>query len=517
MAVDKKQSIREAAENDLETFIRLVHPQTLLGNVHLELIQWWARHDAKAHSLVLLPRDHQKSRMVAYRVAQAITKNPAVRVLYISSTSNLAIKQIKFIKDILTSDRYRFYWPEMVHPDEGKREKWAETEFSVDHPIRKAEAVRDPTVFTAGLTTSITGMHCDIAVLDDVVTYENAYTEDGRSKVQTQYSYLASIESTDSQEWVVGTRYHPKDLYQDMISMEIPEYDSDGNTIAAESMYDVFEKQVENRGDGTGEFIWPRQTRYDGKVFGFDDRILAQKRAKYLDQTQFYAQYYNNPNAIAEGGIPREYFQYYDPKFLSRRGSYYYYQQNRLNVFAAIDFAYSLNKKADYTAIVVVGCDYLGNYYVLEIDRFKTDNISEYFKHILELHQKWDFRKIRAEVTAAQAPIVKNIKDDYIKRYGLALTVEDHKPTRYEGSKEERIKATLQARYQNGQMWHYQGGNTQVLEEELVLAKPPHDDVKDCLASCIDICVPPSSLSSHSVYNQALMSELSNTRFGGIL
>src|SRR5688500_15281986 len=103
----KVQAIRDRAEADLETFIKLVHPQRVLGSIHTELIQWWTKQDAKSHQLVLLPRDHMKSALVAYRVAWEITKNPAIRILYISSTSQLAIKQAKFIKDILTCPQYR--------------------------------------------------------------------------------------------------------------------------------------------------------------------------------------------------------------------------------------------------------------------------------------------------------------------------------------------------------------------------------------------------------------------------
>jgi hypothetical protein len=212
--------VRLQAENDLEAFITLVHPQTVLGNVHREVIKWWNREDARSHQLLLLPRDHGKSRLVAYRAAWEITRNPTVRILYISSTQNLATKQLKFIKDILTSDIYRRYWPEMVSPEEANREKWTEGEISVDHPRRKAEAIRDPTVFTAGLTTNVVGLHCDIAILDDVVTGQNAYTEDGREKVDLQYQLLASIEGADAREWVVGTRYHPTDLYDTMLNKE---------------------------------------------------------------------------------------------------------------------------------------------------------------------------------------------------------------------------------------------------------------------------------------------------------
>lgn len=508
----KINEIREAAESDLIKFIKLVHPQRVLGSIHEELISWWCRDDAKSHQLLLLPRDHGKSAMVAYRVAWELTKNPHYRILYISSTANLAEKQLGFIKQILTSDIYRTFWPEMVNKEESKREKWTASEISVDHPKRKEEAIRDPSIFTAGLTTTITGMHCDVAVMDDVVVRENAYSEDGREKVRSQYSLLSSIEGAEPREWVVGTRYHPKDLYNDLQTMEYEVYDEEGQVIHKEPLYEVLERQVENRGDGTGEFLWPRQQRYDGRWFGFDRDVLSTKRAQYLDKMQFRAQYYNNPNDPDNESIPREFFQYYDQSFLTRRNGRWFFKQNRLNVFAAIDFAFSLQRKADFTSIVVVGVDEDSNYYVLDIARFKTDSIAEYFRQILLMHRKWDFRKLRAEINTAQKVIVNDLKNNYIRKHGLALSIDEHKPTSRDGSKEERMKATLEPRYRNLQVWHYLGGNCQLLEEELVLEKPPHDDVKDALTCCIDICQPPSPMLRRSTvqntYNRP-------SRFGG--
>jgi len=98
---------RILAENSLEEFIRLVHPGRVLGNIHREIIRWWERGEGKTHQMLLLPREHMKSTLIAYRIAQAITKDPTLRILLISSTSNLATKQLKFIKDILTSSTYR--------------------------------------------------------------------------------------------------------------------------------------------------------------------------------------------------------------------------------------------------------------------------------------------------------------------------------------------------------------------------------------------------------------------------
>src|SRR5882762_2949681 len=189
----ERQSRKDLAESSLESFINLVHPRRVLGNIHREVIRWWTRQDAKSHQLLLLPRDHMKSALIAYRVVWELTRNPTLRILFISSTSNLATKQLKFIKDILTSDTYRVYWPEMVEKEEAKREKWTEREISIDHPLRKDEAIRDPSIFTAGLTTNIVGLHCDIQVLDDVVVAGNAYSEEGREKVKDQFSHLSSI------------------------------------------------------------------------------------------------------------------------------------------------------------------------------------------------------------------------------------------------------------------------------------------------------------------------------------
>lgn len=512
--MDKYQELRERAEADLSFFIRLVAPHRLLGGIHEELLDWWTRSDAKSHQLTLLPRAHQKSMLVAYRCAWWITKNPATTILYISSTSNLAEKQLKAIQDILTSKIYRQFWPEMVSEFEGKREKWTTTEFAVDHPKRKQEGVRDPTVFTAGLTTSITGLHCDVAVLDDVVVKENAYTEDGRQKVREQYSLLASIENADALEWVVGTRYHPKDLYQDLLGMSSDVYDENGDIVDKSPVFEVFQRKVEDSGDGNGEFLWPRHQREDGKWFGFNAQILSKKREQYLDRTQFYAQYYNTPNSPDSVRIAKEKFQYYEPKFLKNIDGSWWYKDNKLNVYAGMDFAFSVGKRSDFSVLVVVGVDCDSNYFVLDIDRFKTDKMSEMFSSVLSAYTKWGFRKMRMESTAAQVQVVRELKENYIKANGLVLSVEEYRPTRAMGNKEERIAAILEARYENGAIWHYRGGYTQILEEELTMLHPPHDDVKDALAMTVDMCIAPARRRQNNIRRTGNV--VYHSKFGGV-
>lgn len=487
-----KDEIRRAAEADLAVFIRLVDKNRLLGHVHEDVIKWWTRKDAKSHQLLLLPRDHMKSALVAFDAAWELTKDPTLRVLLISSTSNLAEKQLGFIKQIFESDVHRRYWPDHIHPDEGKRDKWSVSEISLDHPLRKEHLIRDPSIMVGGLTTSFTGFHADLIDLDDIVVAENAYTKEGRDKVARQISLLASIAATDCRFKVCGTRYEPRDAYNSMIEMTEDIYDDEGDIISREPIYEIFQRQVEDRGDGTGQFLWPRQRRSDGKWFGFDRQILAKKRGQYVDRMQYRAQYYNDPTDPDNRPIDYDKFQYFDKgKLLLERGNWYY-AGSRLNLVAAIDFAFSTKKRADYTAIVVIGVDAENNIYVLDIDRFKTDRISDYYKHLMQLMNRWSFRKLRAECTVAQSAIVKELKEMYLKPNGIALKIEEFRPTRYDGSKEERLAAILEPRYDNLSIYHCRGGNWQVLEDELVSNRPPHDDVKDALASAIEIAIKPT-------------------------
>jgi hypothetical protein len=505
---EQLKNIRSRAENDLFFFARLVNPHRVYGAIHEELYNWWTKSEQKDNTLALLPRDHQKSHCAATLAAWILTKNPWATILYVSATADLAEKQLYAIKNILSSKIYRRYWPEMVNEEEAKRELWNIAEIAVDHPRRKAEGVRDPSVKAAGLTTNFTGFHANYIFLDDVVVPLNAYTEDGRKKVAAMYSQLASVKTTQAKTFVVGTRYHPQDLYKILMEIEV-EYYENGEIVSKNPLYEVFQKVVEEN----GEFLWPKSVRSDGRAFGFDDNELAKKRAEYVDKSQFFAQYYNNPNSPDTYRINPDFFQYYDRKFVKNLEGAWYFKDQKLNLYAAMDFAFSLSRRADYSTIVVVGVDANYNYFVLDIARFKTDLISEYARQLILLYNKWGFRKVRAEVVAAQKAIVRDLKENYIKANGLVLSVDEYNPSKALGHKDERLAAILKPRYENRQVWHYKGGNCQLLEEELVLEKPPHDDMIDALAAAIDVAVPPARRAFKPMEDNKV---IYHPRFGGV-
>lgn len=513
---EEAKQIRETAINDLFFFAKLVNPGYMYGDIHKEIFRWMQDYNLfgigsnlTSNKLIMLPRAHLKSHMVATWCAWIITKHPEVTMLYISATAELAETQLYAIQNILSSNSYQRYFPEYINPQEGQREKWSQRKFSIDHVKRKLEGVRDPTVATAGLTTNTTGWHADVILADDLVVPENAYTEDGRESVKKKASQFTSIRNAGGFTMACGTRYHPKDIYSTFKAQEYEVYNDDGEVVDRAKVWDIKEYVVES----DGVFLWPRATRSDGKSFGFDLRVLARIRAEYSDKIQFHAQYYNNPNDPGSNRINRDRFQYYDKKYLKLIDGYWHFKGKRLNVYASIDFAFSLQKKADFTAIVVIGIDHESNIYILDIDRFKSDRTSEYFAHIAALHSKWEFRKLRAEVTVAQSIIVNDLKSS-LKESGLRLSIDEFRPTRKEGSKEERIAAALEHRYDNQVIWHYQGGYIDVLEEELILERPPHDDVKDALASAVEIAVKPMKASSREDRLDNVIKF--SSRFGGV-
>lgn len=509
--------LRSNCLKDLRIFAKTMNPGYMYGDIHMEIFKemmdftlFGKEDDPTANKLILLPRAHLKSHMVATWAAWVVTNHPEVTILYLSATAELAETQLFAIKCIFESSRYQKLFPEYVNPDEGKRELWNRRKIIIDHEIRNKEAIRDPTISTAGLTTNTTGWHADIIIPDDLVVPENAYTEEGRDLVRKKSSQFTSIRNPGGFTMACGTRYHPSDIYDTWMNQTYEWFDEDsGDLKEVLPVWKIYEKVVEE----DGIFLWPRMYREDGKAYGFNQNVLARIYAEYEDKTQYYAQYYNNPNDVGSNRLNRSCFQYFEEKDVEYSQGRWCVRKRPLNIYASIDFAFTKSLKADYTSLVVIGMDYEGYIYVLDIYRFKTNKIKEYFDYILEAHTKWGFKKLRAETTAAQEIIVEDIKE-MIRKEGMTLPVEGHKPSRHEGSKDERIRAVLEPRYLSLTIWHKKGGWSSALEEEVLLARPKRDDIKDALASVIEIAKPPRKLQSSEDRNSNVIHF--NKRFGGV-
>lgn len=478
------EKFRQLAVNDFVSFIRLVAPFQQMGHCHEDLCKWIQSNEG-TYKLILWPRDHGKSCYAAFYVAWQIVRNPAISIIYASATADLAKKMLTYVKSkILEQEKFKTYFPNILDSEEGKREKWTTEEIIVDHPLRNELGSSNPTIKTIGVGGNMTGYHCDLMVLDDVVIEKNTLREgeSGREKVNSWIGAMASILSADNDVLVVGTRYHPSDAYQNMIDETYEVFDEEGELLEVKSTYVVNQADVEQ----DGQFLWPRKLYNNGKRYGFDKNTLAKKKATYVNNgqiTQFYAQYYNDPNDRSTAPIARDLFRYYDKAALDENGGFWSIDGDILSIFCAVDLAATLGTKSDYTAICIGGIKEDGTKYLLEAIRYKTDKVSETIDRLQLLYSKWKFKRLRIEAVGAFSMIAKDVAVQ-LERRGVRIPIDIYNP----GSlhKEVRMTNILEPAYQSQSVFHYRGGMAEVLEDEVISLRPPHDDLKDSWAMCID-------------------------------
>lgn len=517
-----KEDLRKACEDDLWTYARVVNPTYVYGDIHEKVFRWLSSPDASLRQLLLLPRGHLKSHCIATWASWEITKKPWTTIVYLSAGEDLAKDQLYAIKNIMTSDAYNKLWPNMINDKEGDREQWSAYSFNVDHPERRARGVRDHTIIVKTVKANFIGLHCDCLVFDDVVVPRNAYSEVGRQEVSKALSQCTSILNAGGKIKAVGTRYHPLDAYNDMMQAKYRVWDEETRSfIKEEPLWDIMEEVVEDESDGTGKFLWPRAiSPLDGNWYGFDTQQLEIIRADYFskgEQAQFYAQYYNDPNDETTNILDRSTFQYYDIKHIGNSNGQVTFKGKKLNVYAAMDVAWtdaseSGGKRADYTAIAVIGLDQDGYYYVLDLDRFKTNSFLVYYDNIMRLANKWHFRKIKIETNAA-GKLVANEVERLARENGGHISV-NHKSHAGGGAKSKALRqyAIVNPKYELKSIFHRRDGLTSILEEELILERPPHDDLADALGMALEDAKPPMK------QRQFLDKEhkvITDARFGG--
>lgn len=512
------QEIVDICEHNLFAFAKLLNPQYAYGDIHEEVFAWLSDPDGSARQLLLLPRGHLKSHCLAVYAVWRITYQPYISIVYLSAGEDLAKDQIYAIKNMMTSETYKRYWPEMLKDDEGHREQWSAYSFNVDHPERKRRGIRDHTLIVKTVKSNAIGLHCDLLLPDDVVIPDFADTTTGRGIVNRSMAQFTSILNPRGEIKACGTRYNPDDLYQGYIDTHYQVWNEQEQRFdGVAKLWDVFEREVEDKADGTGQFLWPLQRNtLTGDAYGFDAQSLAVIRSEYESKgqhVQYWCQYYNDPNAIDTQTISRGSFQYYDRKNIKSDGSNLLFRQNKLAIFAAMDVAWTTTESADYTAIVIIGVDHDMNCYVLDIIQFKTSDFAEYYEEVISLHRKWGFKKIRVETNAGGQFVAQELTR-YVRQNGDTLTVEGKPTTKRQGDKAERHATALEWRYAEQKIWHFKGGLISELEDQVVLSRPAHDDIVDAFVAALDISKAPGK----RVHNQTTVMEnnvVYDKRFGG--
>lgn len=145
-------------------------------------------------------------------------RNPNIRIGIISKSSIFASMTVSKIKHIMeTNERIARTWPDLIVPK--KAQKWNNSELTL---IRKA-TLTDPTFSSLGVGTSLAGRHFDILIFDDIVDTDHQSSDILRKRVWDWFRFVAmqTLSVAEyTQAHIIGTLYHPSDLYHKVIEFE---------------------------------------------------------------------------------------------------------------------------------------------------------------------------------------------------------------------------------------------------------------------------------------------------------
>ena len=164
----------------------------------------------------------------------------------------------------------------------------------------------------------------------------------------------------------------------------------------------------------------------------------------------------------------REYFRYYDKLE----------DLHSMNIYTTVDLAISQKVNADYSAIVTVGVNSAGHWFVLDVEYGRYDP-STTIDAIFSAVQKWHPLSVGIEVVAYQAAL-QHFLEKEMPRRGTFFRIT---PLKAEKKKEIRID-NIQPRFAVGTVWFKTGALWLDKIEGELLAYPhgAHDDVIDALA-----------------------------------
>lgn len=405
-------------------------------------------------SMDLAPRGHGKSTIgdVDFCITKVL-RNPDIRIMIGSKTQTQASA---FLKEIRTHFEQNVNLIRIFGDWKKSRDNvWNDKEFTVN---RRTVIKKEATVSALGASGAVVSKHFDIIIGDDLVGFENARTEAQRKVLKEWfYSSLYPTLEPDGEIHILGTRYSPMDLYEDLIKSK---------------NYKVNVQQAITVKDGQEYSLWESK-------FSLEKLRSIREEAGLII---FNMQYQNNTE-LAKGKIFKyKYFKHFEEyevdydlnrvrvKVLDSQGVPYWIP---VRIYMGADLAISEDETSnnDYFVLTVIGVDKNKNVYVL-------DYLKERLTFNAQLNAMLDYGKNKF-------PMVERIGVETVQ-YQKSLAQEIRRLSllpvvNIQTSKDKVTRAMRRsALFENGKVWFRIGMDD--LEECLLLfPEVDHDDLFDSL------------------------------------
>ena len=405
-------------------------------------------------SMDLAPRGHGKSTIgdVDFCITKVL-RNPDIRIMIGSKTQTQASA---FLKEIRTHFEQNVNLIRIFGDWKKSRDNvWNDKEFTVN---RRTVIKKEATVSALGASGAVVSKHFDIIIGDDLVGFENARTEAQRKVLKEWfYSSLYPTLEPDGEIHILGTRYSPMDLYEDLIKSK---------------NYKVNVQQALTVKDGQEYSLWESK-------FSLEKLRSIREEAGLII---FNMQYQNNTE-LAKGKIFKyKYFKHFEEydidydlnrvrvKVLDSQGVPYWIP---VRIYMGADLAISEDETSnnDYFVLTVIGVDKNKNVYVLDYLKERLtfnaqlNAILDYGKNKFPMVERIGVETVQYQKSLAQE----------IRRLSLLPVIN------IQTSKDKVTRAMRRsALFENGKVWFRIGMDD--LEECLLLfPEVDHDDLFDGL------------------------------------
>lgn len=418
--------------------------ETLISNRHLiemcEKLEAVYRWEIKRLIINIPPRSGKTETVGTAFTTWVLGKKPNHKFLNISYSAELAQKSSRCARNRYDSETYRRIFPRFspIKKDQDTK-KYRENE-------------EGGQFYSAWSSGTITGMWCDIIVIDDPLKPDDAQSDTVRVNINNNFDDTISSRLNNKKEGaivIIMQRLHDDDLCGMLMRRE-----------------------EEGIGETWHKLIVPA-IDLEWKSF-FEDRfpidlLLQEKKTKPVT---FSTQYMQEPVNKETQEFHEEWFRYYDNDTLPKDW----------RVFTTCDPAFTKNKSSDYSAIMT--CKVIDErVYILEYTQAKLDPW-ELIDKLIYHTRKRNPEKIGVEAFQAQTIIWYNLKLA-LEKANIFTNVEEIKQS---GDKLSKIRRLIPM-YRNGQIYH----KTWMDELEHELKRFPrwlHDDIIDSLQMLFEIWHP---------------------------
>ncbi len=408
----------------------------------------------KKRIAIAAPRGHAKSTVMdLVYLAWVICNRKAKFILLVSDTYSQAVLFLDALKaEFESNDKLKAFYGKL------SSQNWSEGEIVANGIMVKA----------LGAGMKVRGLKYrenrpDLILVDDLENDELVESIERREKLERWFNgALIPALSKNGRAVVIGTILH---------------YDSLLAKLLQPDNYTEYYKNTYRAIDDENNPLWKEHLNLEE---------LMKLRDEYISKGQgylFYAEYQNNPVSDEYRKFKLRFFKYYEDSKL---------KDKMLNNFLLVDRAYSTEKTADFTGIIIISTDQENFWHVRIAERFRgleKELIDKIFYYV----NLYDIKEAGIEQKYFTYTL-KPTLDQEMRNRNKFFSVKELKDNQQ--SKEKRIEGLL-PRFETGTIF-IKKEHKDLIDELITFPKGLHDDLADALAYGLQLVKAPGG---NAAYN----------------